>query len=147
MTGEEAKARGYRRTSNKHRMVSRIDRADWIAVLARHLNRAPADLYEPGATKVAGNWCDHYRRCLSRDTLTLSEAEFRKVPGSDWDDTGYVPLPGDTVVSPDASIIAGMRQAFLDFEEEMGESMERSLSDEALLILASHIRRRVPFTA
>jgi len=94
---------GYRRVSNAYQHVSRIDREDWILKLAAHLDRAPADLFivhehreGPGVhyrvgKRVSGGWCDYYRRCLSKDTLTISDlATFRAIPGSGHDDCGYV---------------------------------------------------------
>lgn len=83
-------AQGYRRTSNKYGMVSRIDRADWVQVLARELQRAPADFYVPGEPEPSGMWCDYYRRCLSRDTLTLPQEVARQVPTSSYDPIGYI---------------------------------------------------------
>lgn len=99
MTGEEATARGYRRVSNTYRTVARIDRADWLTVLAVHLMRAPADFIVragPDRGEVAPGWADHYRRCFSRDVITLPRKEFSKVPGSGWDPTGYVPPVKET---------------------------------------------------
>lgn len=82
-TIEELVSAGYRRTSNKYGLVSRIDRPDWVEVLADHLGRSPAELY------VRGCWADYYRRVLSNDTLELGPVEGRKVPTSNWDTTGY----------------------------------------------------------
>lgn len=95
MTGEEATALGYRRISNSYRMVARIDRPDWLEVMARALLRVPADFVErsgPYTGQPTGGWCDHYRRCLSKDRVTLSPEEFKKVPGSGHDPCGFVPL-------------------------------------------------------
>lgn len=99
--------RGYRRTSHKHRMVSRIDRPDWKERLAAHLGRSVAELYRMRETNpdrignpgyevgdtVSPLWCDFYRRVLSRDTLTVSEEVAKLVPGSGWDPCEYVELP------------------------------------------------------
>ena len=102
-TAAELTALGYRRTSNKHRMVSRIDRPDWKEHLAAHLRRSVAELFIVGTNaenglpivsdKVSGSWCDYYRRCLSRDTLEgLPEATFRAIPSSGWDSCGFVEI-------------------------------------------------------
>lgn len=89
-TAAELIAKGYRRTSNKYRMVSRIDRADWLTVLAVHCRRAPADFYEIGAENPSGNWCGFYRRVLSKDTIEGLDPEvFKEIPSSDWDDCGF----------------------------------------------------------
>jgi hypothetical protein len=100
---------GYRRTSWKHRQVSRIDRPDWVTVLARSLRRAPADFYVPGEDTPAGNWADHYRRVHSRDHLTVSAAVVALVPASTWDNVGYVEVMNDETrnVSGDADPTEG----------------------------------------
>lgn len=91
MTGEEATLRGYRKVSNKYKLVARIDRPDWIDVLARSMRRSPAEFYVPGESLPAISWCDQYRRVYSKDQLKLSSEEFKKVPSS-WDDPiGFVP--------------------------------------------------------
>jgi hypothetical protein len=83
-------AAGYRRTSNRYRIVSRIDRSDWVEILARHLHRAPADFYVPGEHSPSADWCDYYRRCLSADGFKGVTSEvFALIPGSGWDSTGY----------------------------------------------------------
>lgn len=99
MTGEEATAMGYRRISNTYRLVARIDRPDWLEHMATTLRRAPADFYvrgRPTLTEVDGGWCDYYRRCHSKDRVTLAPNEYVKVPGSGHDPCGFVPLtPGE----------------------------------------------------
>lgn len=96
---ERLRALGYRRTSSKHKLLSRIDRADWVTVLAAHLRRAPADLYilsqnlGAGYTMSdtpSGQWCDYYRRVLSNDSVEVSRAVATLVGGSSFDDCGYV---------------------------------------------------------
>lgn len=84
-------ASGYRRVSNRYRLVARIDRPDWIDILARDLLRSPAEFYVPGAKEPAGMWADHYRRCFSRDTLTLDPDVFYQIPTSCHDPVGFVP--------------------------------------------------------
>jgi hypothetical protein len=86
-TNEELIAAGYRRTSNRHRLISRIDREDWIAVLARHANRTRASVEE---TLDNGGWQDFYRRVLSQDTIELDNARVRGIPTSGGDPVGYV---------------------------------------------------------
>lgn len=90
IAAEELIALGYRRTSNKHKMISRIDRPDWLIVLAKNLRRSPAEFYVPGEREPAATWCDHYRRVHSKDTLEVEEAVFRAIPGSGYDNCGYV---------------------------------------------------------
>ncbi len=88
----ELAARGYRRISNKHGMLARIDRPDWVDVLAVKLRRAPADFYVPGEALPAANWADFYRRMCSGDVVFVEPAGLaRLVPTSDWDPVGYIP--------------------------------------------------------
>jgi len=88
---EQLIARGYRRTSNKHRMLSRIDRPDWWEVLTEHLHRIP-----PGPRS---QWPDFYRRVLSNDTVIALAYVARQVPTSGHDPVEYVedlpPMPRD----------------------------------------------------
>jgi hypothetical protein len=84
------KALGYRRTSNRYGMLSRIDRPDWLTVLAIHMRRSPATFYVPGQDHPEGSWCDHYRRVLSKDKIEVSQAISRLVPSSDHDPIGYI---------------------------------------------------------
>jgi hypothetical protein len=96
---------GYRRVSNKHRLIARIDREDWLTLMAQALKKAPADFYVPGAEKPAGNWCDWYRRCMSRDVLKIDASIIKQVPPSDWDNVGYVELiDGDPKIATDGKI-------------------------------------------
>lgn len=69
-------ASGYRCISNRHRMVSRLDRADWRDHMAREHTRGfkgdPDGNLEQGMKWVAalgGGAADHYRRILSKDTI------------------------------------------------------------------------------
>jgi hypothetical protein len=99
-TPEQLVAMGYRRTSRKYGMVSRIDRPDWVQVLARHLRRAPADFYVPGENEVQGNWCDYYRCVLSKDTLEIGPVLALRVPTSGHDPVGYVDVIEGSVARP-----------------------------------------------
>lgn len=90
MTNDELIARGYRRTSRRHGMVSRIDRPDWIDILAEHLIQPRVELMKR-IRGFPGMWEDYYRRVLSKDTITLNPAQLAlKVPTSDRDPVGYV---------------------------------------------------------
>lgn len=81
---------GYRRTSNRFCMLSRIDRADWLQVLAQQMGRAIADFYTPDGN-LSVQWADYYRRSMTKDTITVSEEISRLVPGSSGDECGYIP--------------------------------------------------------
>lgn len=109
MDTEELIAKGYRRVSNKHATVSRIDRSDWIDFLydqvfihrATEMKDALKDFYDgkdisgfrEGTIRLeAGSAADHYRRCFSKDTLNLDYADAQKIPNSNHDTTGYVKI-------------------------------------------------------
>ena len=64
---------GYRRVSWAYRMVKRIDREDWVEVLAKYTNRAPADFYVIGEYAPSESWAGFYRRVLSKDCIEVSE--------------------------------------------------------------------------
>jgi hypothetical protein len=113
MPAEELIARGYRKTSNAYCAVARIDRPDWIAVVARRTDRPPIEFYDEDGV-VSGMWADYYRRELSKDKHTVSAAVARVVPTSGHDRCGYVhwhdagPLPE---VPSDAELMQAWRDA------------------------------------
>lgn len=84
MTAAEYIAQGYRVTSNKHRMISRIDRDDWKEYMAK--GHSPWDWEGEGLkwVRILGDRsaADHYRRVYSRDTLTVSAAIIKAMPNS-----------------------------------------------------------------
>jgi hypothetical protein len=101
--------RGYRRTSSKYRVISRIDRCDWVdflydkvfshrspgirqAVKAFYEGMPLADFGFMEATVAleASRAADHYRRCYSQDKKEGIDPEvFRLIPGSGGDLVGY----------------------------------------------------------
>lgn len=91
MTDQQLIAMGYRRTSSKYGMVSRIDRPDWMQVLAAHLNRSTGSFMLPNGD-VDPMWCDFYRRVLSKDNLKLGPERGRRFPTSHGSSCGYVSL-------------------------------------------------------
>ena len=88
-------AAGYARVSNRHRIVSRIDRKDWKKHMAERM-------YPPeyGHTQKGYEWIDrigdraaanHYRRVYSRDDLSgFTREDFRKFPASDGGPTEFM---------------------------------------------------------
>lgn len=95
LTVEQLVAMGYRRVSNAYCHVARIDRPDWLNVLANTLHRLPAEFYAPGEPYPRGMWCDHYRRGYSKDVLTVSREMIGKIPSSNFDDISYVPIANE----------------------------------------------------
>lgn len=71
---------GYRRTSNAYCMVSRIDRPDWIQVLASKMHLSVADFHNVDGSGVSDHWKDHYVRVYSKDNLTVHPQILRHVP-------------------------------------------------------------------
>lgn len=63
--------KGYRRTSNAFCTVARIDREDWLDVLATALGCAVADFYNKDGTGVGDRWRDMYVRKYSADKHTV----------------------------------------------------------------------------
>jgi len=82
---------GYRRTSNRHCLVSRVDRPDWRDVMAQ--DHAPWDWTGQGRSWVnnlGAGASDFYRRCLSKDTIKVDPEVSRLMPTSGWDTCGYI---------------------------------------------------------
>lgn len=77
----ELYSEGYRRVSNAYCQLARIDREDWIQVLAAKLNCAPADFYKLDGSGVDDNWRDHYIRCSTTDKITVHPEIAFKVRG------------------------------------------------------------------
>lgn len=89
-------ASGYCPISNKYRMVSRLDRPDWLEYMAflhtEGLRGTPEENLKEGmrwATGLGDGAADFYRRVHSGDTLEgLSEEVYRRVkaatPGNGW---------------------------------------------------------------
>ena len=80
MAAGELTKLGYRRVSNKYKLVSRIDREDWLDVLATQLRCCRADFYMMDGSGIADNWKEHFCRVYSQDKLTVSPAVYSKMP-------------------------------------------------------------------
>lgn len=72
--------KGYRKTSNAYCMVSRIDREDWLDVLAQERRCSRADFYNVDGSGVGDQHRDSYVRRHSKDTHTVHPAVLRKIP-------------------------------------------------------------------
>lgn len=64
-------AKGYRRVSNAYCRVARIDRDDWLDVMATEINCCVADFYNKDGSGVSDSWKDHYVRVYSKDVLVV----------------------------------------------------------------------------
>ena len=103
LTGEQLgllEKHGYRRTSNKHGHVTRIDRKDWLRFMAK--KHAPWDFNE-GTKWVMGlglaSAADHYRRVHSKDTLVLHPDDAKCIMSSNHDPIGFVEIDEDEKVA------------------------------------------------
>ena len=74
-------SKGYRRTSNAYCMVSRIDREDWLDVLASQRGCSRADFYNVDGSGVGDQHRDHYIRVFSKDNHTVSPKVVRLIKG------------------------------------------------------------------
>lgn len=70
---------GYRKVSNKYRTMARVD----VAV-------PPKECYGQHTKLYLGD--DHYRRCFSKDKITVPVEVSRRMPTSGHDETGFLPL-------------------------------------------------------
>lgn len=123
-TAVELAAMGYRRVSNKYLTVSRVDRPDWKYVLAK--------THVQGLSWVAAlghDAPDMYRRCVSKDKLTVPEEVFRKVPGSGWDpkDPGYIEVqePSLSVKREFLASLAGEADGLMAWIESLKEQADK----------------------
>lgn len=77
----ELMSKGYRKISNAYCLVSRIDRDDWLTVLARERRCSVADFYNVDGSGVGDQHRDHYVRCFSKDTHTVSPKVLKFMKG------------------------------------------------------------------
>ena len=68
---EELKKMGYRKTSGAYCRVARIDRDDWLTVLAKERHCSVADFYNVNGSGVGNHNRDYYVRVHSKDRLTV----------------------------------------------------------------------------
>ena len=83
MNASELIAKGYRRISIRHKMISRIDREDWRDYMAQKLHR-------PVESMTDDIWGDHYRRCFSKDVIVVDGDMIKQIPTSSQDRVGYI---------------------------------------------------------
>ena len=71
--------KGYRRTSNAYCTVARVDRADWLEVLAKERRCSVADFYNVDGSGVGDQHRDYYVRVHSKDKHTVHPFIVRKM--------------------------------------------------------------------
>lgn len=83
-SAEDLIEQGYCLVSRKHRLVSRVDKKDWLQKLAKH--HAPWDPKGEGREHVMNmglaQAADFYRRVLSNEKKQVSPELASKIPGS-----------------------------------------------------------------
>jgi len=75
---QELVDQGYYPVSNSYRMLHRIDRADWLQHMARHMNLTVADFYKHDGT-LGERWGEHYCRVHSKDGKTVDQETYQAV--------------------------------------------------------------------
>ena len=75
----ELMEKGYRKTSNAYCIVSRIDREDWLVVMARERRCSIAHFYNIDGSGVSDSHKDYYVRVHSKDKLTVHPKILQKM--------------------------------------------------------------------
>ena len=70
---------GYHRTSNAYCTISRIDRDDWLNVLAKERRCSVADFYSVDGSGVSDSWKDYYIRPHSKEKQTVHPKVLRSI--------------------------------------------------------------------
>ena len=70
---------GYRKTSNAFCKIARVDREDWLEVMAKERRCCVADFYNMDGTGVSNRHRDAYIRSYSEDGHTVSPAVLRRM--------------------------------------------------------------------
>lgn len=93
--------RGYQGFSNKYRMIARIDRPDWLQVMAGKFRKSVADFYVREAdgtitiTDKTGRWGEHYAAALSLDKQEGIHPdvynELKRLRAASGEDIRYIP--------------------------------------------------------
>ena len=82
--------KGYCRISNRHGIVSRIDRSDWKEYMAKKHSPWSIEAGMEWVSFLGTNAEDHYRRCYSKDTIELGSGNRAAIfPASSSTKTGY----------------------------------------------------------
>lgn len=95
MTARRYAEQGYVGVSNKYRIIVRIDRPDWLVVLATNMRRSVADFFVLGTNKPGrdtGHWGVYYASSYSKDKIEgIDEKVYRRLKQlSDTYNLGYV---------------------------------------------------------
>lgn len=80
MLAQDLIDKGYRRTSNAYCHVNRIDRDDWLDVLAKERRCSRADFYNQDGSGIGDQHRDYYVRVHSKDQHTVPPIMIRMIP-------------------------------------------------------------------
>jgi hypothetical protein len=83
----ELKAQGYQCVSNAYCCVGRIDRDDWLDVLALQRRCSRADFYNVDGSGIGPQHREHYIRVFTGDTHTVHPDIYRAL--KKYEATGY----------------------------------------------------------
>ena len=79
LTATELNNMGYRGVSNAYSMVARIDRDDWLDVLATERRCSRADFYNVDGSGIGDRHIDYYVRVHSKDHHTVHPDVYRQL--------------------------------------------------------------------
>lgn len=71
--------KGYRGISNAYCIIGRIDREDWLDVMAAQRNCSRADFYNVDGSGIGDQHKEHYVRCFTKDTLTIHPMIYQRM--------------------------------------------------------------------
>jgi len=84
---------GFCRISNTAKMLSRIDKPNWVDLLAHHLHRETTEMERAirQSPSSMASWEDYYRRTLSESKITVDPEVYMLMPASGHTITGFRP--------------------------------------------------------
>ena len=78
--------KGYIGISNAYCHVGRVDREDWLEVMARARNCSPSRFYKLDGSGIDPRETEHYIRCHTKDTHTIHPKIYQRLKKyqGDW---------------------------------------------------------------
>jgi hypothetical protein len=70
---------GYRGISNAYSLVARIDREDWLDIMARERRCSRADFYNVDGSGINDGHIDYYVRVHSKDRHTVHPTVYQQM--------------------------------------------------------------------
>ncbi len=71
--------KGYKKVSNAFCIVARIDRDDWVEVLAKEQCCSSDYFYNKHTSDIDDRYRDHYIRVYSKDKLVIAPRIYKKM--------------------------------------------------------------------